>query len=1188
MAEISKITLPNGNNYDLKVYTNHISPYQKRVYESTDYYATATNQNSSTWYFMSVRPDDWYKVWRVSFKLHTYCPNYPTVNSITFSTISGRQNGFTYMNFNDYDSTGHYYISCYPLTAVGYNAGYGHAIGNSIFYASNYTTKAYYRTFEVDLIQTQNCTVTFLETPVKWTQWEGTGTTNYGTLLNLNASSRGLQQSGDANDPNYQNRIYYSSAWKTYAPLYRYQILLQKSENELLPINSINNTTGTTKTLTTESFNPFGEIFYYSSTTNYATAGATIAANATLYKQMHSLDLRYSFNKGSTLTAWKRVYIVAQLQQDGSAVLASSPIAQDLPTTDDGYIYILLGHAINTTNIELYYNHPVCRFKNGKLQVLTEQIQVSQNAFSNIKVGSTTVTADTKTDTLELVAGNNITLTPDATNDKVTITATDTTYQSKAAANGGTEVSLVTTGQKYTWNNKTSNTGTVTSVAIANDTNGGLTVSGSPITSSGTVKLKHTNQVTAQNTQAIYPIKIDVNGHISSYGSAVTPLTASSTLDATKLSGTIPTTCLPSYVDDVLEYDKKASFPATGQAGKIYVDKTTNLTWRWSGSTYVQISPSLALGTTSSTAFRGDYGNAAYTHAVTNKGSAFSSGLYKITTNSEGHVTAATVVQKSDITGLGIPGDAGVTGVKGNAESSYRTGNVNITAGNIGALPLSGGTLTQTDNVFYTASSNTVINSKPLSIIQSPIPKYLWHDILAFNRSAVPTYYTTTDGITWTQATLDSRLFINKEAWGSVNLVSDAIFGSRFVWLNANFYASTAQWLVLGITYASPIAYFDILLETSSDNGSTWTTLISKQGLQYAAQPIWIRNGLSVQNALRLTITKNSQSVSGSRLPVCTIKFLTYRWGDQGKGSEYEYPYQWNEIPDLYPIGNNVSSLGTSSHKWKNVYATNFIGNAISATNATNLLAYSGNEVTVGANNSSAGSSTNNSVWINHKDILGGSTSNSATKLIHYYFGNRKGTTSDVTIHAETFDGNLTGSAAKVNNHTVNSDVPANAVFTDTKNTAGSTDTSSKIFLIGATSQAANPQTYSHDTAYVGTDGKLYSGGKVVLTSGSNAASVVTITPITTDVYSMTSAGSVTLPTLTFAMDTTDTKKLKITFEQGSVTLPGRSSVIKAWTGYTAATAAAQTFTGNSESEVDSSSSDIVGEGLVGYMTLKQ
>lgn len=74
--------------------------------------------------------------------------------------------------------------------------------------------------------------------------------------------------------------------------------------------------------------------------------------------------------------------------------------------------------------------------------------------------------------------------------------------------------------------------------------------------------------------------------------------------------------------------------------------------------------------------------------------------------------------------------------------------------------------------------------------------------------------------------------------------------------------------------------------------------------------------------------------------------------------------------------------------------------------------------------------------------------------------------------------------------YTLGKSVPSNAVFTDTdtKNTAGSTNTSSKIFLIGATSQAANPQTYSHDTAYVGTDGHLYSDSKqVVNLSGSQA-----------------------------------------------------------------------------------------------------
>jgi hypothetical protein len=80
-------------------------------------------------------------------------------------------------------------------------------------------------------------------------------------------------------------------------------------------------------------------------------------------------------------------------------------------------------------------------------------------------------------------------------------------------------------------------------------------------------------------------------------------------------AGKVPASQLPSYVDDVEEYDNQAGFPTTGETGKIYVAKDTNKTYRWSGSGYVEISASLALGTTSSTAFRGDYGQIAYAHS---------------------------------------------------------------------------------------------------------------------------------------------------------------------------------------------------------------------------------------------------------------------------------------------------------------------------------------------------------------------------------------------------------------------------------------------------------------------------------------------------------------------------------------------------------------------------------------------
>lgn len=99
--------------------------------------------------------------------------------------------------------------------------------------------------------------------------------------------------------------------------------------------------------------------------------------------------------------------------------------------------------------------------------------------------------------------------------------------------------------------------------------------------------------------------------------SANTFTTSGLNTKADLVGGTVPANQLPSYVDDVLEYTDLASLPVTGESGKIYVTLNTNLTYRWSGSSYVEISASLALGETSSTAYRGDLGKAAYDHSQT-------------------------------------------------------------------------------------------------------------------------------------------------------------------------------------------------------------------------------------------------------------------------------------------------------------------------------------------------------------------------------------------------------------------------------------------------------------------------------------------------------------------------------------------------------------------------------------------
>ena len=101
--------------------------------------------------------------------------------------------------------------------------------------------------------------------------------------------------------------------------------------------------------------------------------------------------------------------------------------------------------------------------------------ETNQNAFSNVKVGSTTVAADSKTDTLELVAGTGITLTPDATNDKVTI-ATNLTVPTKTSDltndSGfitGISSSDVTSALGYTPYNSTNPDGYITNSSLPNN-----------------------------------------------------------------------------------------------------------------------------------------------------------------------------------------------------------------------------------------------------------------------------------------------------------------------------------------------------------------------------------------------------------------------------------------------------------------------------------------------------------------------------------------------------------------------------------------------------------------------------------------------------------------------------------------------------------------------------------------------
>ena len=159
--------------------------------------------------------------------------------------------------------------------------------------------------------------------------------------------------------------------------------------------------------------------------------------------------------------------------------------------------------------------------------------------------------------------------------------------------------------------------------------------------------------------------------------------------------GKVPSGQLPSYVDDVLEYDNKASFPSAGETGKIYVAKDTNLTYRWSGTAYVEISASLALGETSSTAYAGDKGKALATRltAVEEKATANATNITSVgtrVTNIENGTKAAGKATKlATARKISITGDAtGSTEFDGSADKSIALtlANSGVAAGTYSAV----------------------------------------------------------------------------------------------------------------------------------------------------------------------------------------------------------------------------------------------------------------------------------------------------------------------------------------------------------------------------------------------------------------------------------------------------------------------------------------------------------------------
>lgn len=374
------------------------TPIVSKEYTGTDFYALSGTWNNSSRYFMSVRPDALKEYWYVKYRVRVWIPSDTTEKRFTDSIIEYFGSGILMKGYRIWNTinTGYasYYQVAYWLTDDGYNNQnptdpFGHVLGTSILYGSNYTTSSWYRHVKVDLLAYEGCEVNMFDNLVKWSEYKtSTGATNVATGVEhpdysttdpstYNATSQGLQETGDASDATNMYLSYARFTAGAYGMMNR-SLIMQDGQGKWQSFTTSSGTSAT-KTKNPSGFRLGSNIYHMGSTTDYA-ADAILSTN--LVRAFVALiDFRYSLNVTTTaggannLLPYKPIYIVGTLGNDGLFYLDDVWWTQDEPSTENGKIYIKVSPAVynDYTNDRCYrgdllYNGDAYWYKNGRFQ----------------------------------------------------------------------------------------------------------------------------------------------------------------------------------------------------------------------------------------------------------------------------------------------------------------------------------------------------------------------------------------------------------------------------------------------------------------------------------------------------------------------------------------------------------------------------------------------------------------------------------------------------------------------------------------------------------------------------------------------------------------------------------------------------------------------------------------------------
>ena len=454
--------------------------------QKSDFYPTKTYTGligtTNAWknacfYLMTLRPNTWDGEWAVKYKVESSLDagltpsNYKMFTSQHECYLTGRQGVYTaYAIFNSFSSTSYrplYYFTNHRTTEDGYNAGYGHKLGINLTSSNSNLDVNYKRTFKITILDTSNCTCTFNEEPeiapnsdrtdytkLNSTYYTTSDSNSAGNFTNLNGCDNGLQESGNANttDVTNLNNYYLVNGSKndtTSLRIFGYNLIGFGRDGKALCISvptaaTTANTTAiqTARVYNTEGFEPSKGLLYTNSSTVF---GADANINITPRKFTGSVDMRYSDNCIAASTAndlgfvlRKPIYLRGTIGTDGLFYVAPMEVTynsatykrawiQDLPTTEDGYVYWFVGYPYYNSSYpnSLYQfdlnaaNH-VIHYKNGKYQTYVPASNTTGTFTSSnwiLSSGKYTytipVTTTTETVHVDVFDGNGIQVQPE-------------------------------------------------------------------------------------------------------------------------------------------------------------------------------------------------------------------------------------------------------------------------------------------------------------------------------------------------------------------------------------------------------------------------------------------------------------------------------------------------------------------------------------------------------------------------------------------------------------------------------------------------------------------------------------------------------------------------------------------------------------------------------------------------------